>query len=108
MMAAAQNNKIEISKLICSAPSYVQLKPSFHSSRPIASLAGIYPHSHVAVAFAGTVRRVLSLAYDCLWCAQSRAKRGKRDCGVYLPDLEHKRPPDMPPGMVKLRLVVSK
>ena len=26
---------------------------------------------------------------------------------VYLPDLEHKRPPDLPPGMVKLRLVKS-
>jgi hypothetical protein len=25
-----------------------------------------------------------------------------------LPDVEHRRPPDMPPGMMKLRLVVSK
>ena len=35
-------------------------------------------------------------------------RKPRTDCGVYLPDLEHKRPPDMPPGMVKLRLVVSK
>jgi hypothetical protein len=44
-------------------------------------------------------------SYDCLWRTQSRTKRGRTDCGVYLPDLEHKRPPDLPPGMVKLRLV---
>jgi hypothetical protein len=26
-------------------------------------------------------------------------------CGVYLPDLEHPRPQDAPPSIVKLRLV---
>ena len=49
--------------------------------------------------------RLDRFSYDCLWRTQSRTKRGRTDCGVYLPDLEHKRPPDMPPGMVKLRLV---
>ena len=44
-------------------------------------------------------------SYDCLWRAQARSKKGKSACGAYLPDLEHKRPPDLPPGMVKLRLV---
>ena len=44
-------------------------------------------------------------SYDCLWRAEARSKKGKSACGVYLPDLEHKRPPDLPPGMVKLRLV---
>jgi hypothetical protein len=44
-------------------------------------------------------------SYDCLWRTQSRSKKGRTDCGVYLPDLEQPRPPDMPPGMVKLRLV---
>jgi hypothetical protein len=44
-------------------------------------------------------------SYDCLWRAEARSKKGKLACGVYLPDLEHKRPPDLPPGMVKLRLV---
>jgi hypothetical protein len=44
-------------------------------------------------------------SYDCLWRAEARSKKGKSACGVYLPELEHKRPPDLPPGMVKLRLV---
>jgi hypothetical protein len=44
-------------------------------------------------------------SYDCLWRVEARSKKGKSACGVYLPDLEHKRPPDLPPGMVKLRLV---
>jgi hypothetical protein len=43
--------------------------------------------------------------YDCLWRAEARSKKGKSACGVYLPDLEQPRPPDVPPGMVKLRLV---
>jgi hypothetical protein len=44
-------------------------------------------------------------SYDCLCRAEARSKKGKSACGVYLPDLEHKGPPDLPPGMVKLRLV---
>ena len=44
-------------------------------------------------------------SYDCLWRAEARSKKGKSACGVYLPDLEQPRPPDVPPGMVKLRLV---
>jgi hypothetical protein len=36
---------------------------------------------------------------------EAHGKRGKSGCGVYLPDLEQPRPPDAPPGMVKLRLV---
>jgi hypothetical protein len=44
-------------------------------------------------------------SYDCMWRAEARSKKGKSACGVYLPDLEQPRPPDVPPGMVKLRLV---
>ena len=44
-------------------------------------------------------------SYDCMWRAEARSKKGKSACGVYLPDLENKRPPDLPPGMVNLRLV---
>jgi hypothetical protein len=44
---------------------------------------------------------------DCLWRAEARGKRGLSSCGVYLPDLEKPRPPDKPPGVVKLRLVKS-
>jgi hypothetical protein len=52
-----------------------------------------------------TLRDLTDRFYDCLWRAQARSKKGKSACGAYLPDLEHKRPPDLPPGMVKLRLV---
>ena len=44
-------------------------------------------------------------SYDCLWRAEARSKKGKSACGVYLPDLEQPRPPDVPLGIVKLRLV---
>jgi hypothetical protein len=43
-------------------------------------------------------------SYDCLCRAEARSKKRKSTCGVYLPDLEQPRPPDAPPGMVKLRL----
>jgi hypothetical protein len=44
-------------------------------------------------------------SYDCLWRAEARSKKGRSACGIYLPDLENPRPPDLPQGMVKLRLV---
>jgi hypothetical protein len=44
-------------------------------------------------------------SYNRVWRAEARSKKSKSACGIYLPDLEHKRPPDLPPGMVKLRLV---
>jgi hypothetical protein len=44
-------------------------------------------------------------SYDCMWRAEAHGRKGKSGCGVYLPDLEQPRPPDAPPGMVKLRLV---
>jgi hypothetical protein len=44
-------------------------------------------------------------SYDCLWRMETRTKGNASNCGVYLPDLELPRPPDLPPGMVKLRLV---
>jgi hypothetical protein len=36
---------------------------------------------------------------------EAGSKKGKSADGVYLPDLEQPRPRDVPPGMVKLRLV---
>lgn len=45
-------------------------------------------------------------SYNCLWRAEARSK-GKSACIVYLPDREQPRPPDAPPGMVKLRLIKS-
>ena len=55
-----------------------------------------------------TLREVLSkFSYDCLWREESRArmKGGAAACGVYLPDLEQPKPPDLPLGMVKLRVI---
>jgi hypothetical protein len=46
-------------------------------------------------------------SYDCLWRAEARSKKGKSACGVYLPDLANPRPPDLPAGLVKLRLIKS-
>jgi hypothetical protein len=46
-------------------------------------------------------------SYDCPWRAEARSKRGTSSCGVYWPDLEMPRPPDLPPGLVKLRLIKS-
>jgi hypothetical protein len=46
-------------------------------------------------------------SYDCLWRAEARPKAGKSACGVYLPDLANPRPPDLPPGLLKLRLIKS-
>ena len=54
-----------------------------------------------------TLRELIDrFSYDCLCRAEARSKLGKSACGVYLPDLEHKRPPDLPPGLVRLRVVV--
>jgi hypothetical protein len=44
-------------------------------------------------------------SYDCLWKAEARTKGRQSSCGVYLPDLEQKRPPDLPPGLAPIRLV---
>jgi hypothetical protein len=44
-------------------------------------------------------------SYDCMWRKEAHGRKGKSGCGVYLPDLEQPRPPDKPPGLVKLRLV---
>src|SRR5580693_9009760 len=46
-------------------------------------------------------------SYDCLWRAEAHGKRGVSACGVYLPDLGQPRPPDLPPGLIRLRVVVK-
>ena len=48
-----------------------------------------------------------AISSTCLWRAEARGKRGVSACGVYLSDLEQPRPPDMPPGLVRLHVVVS-
>ena len=74
----------------------------------VCSRSGSYRLARLAAKFGPeiTLRDLTNrFSYDCLWRAEARSKKGKSACGVYLPDLEHKRPPDLPPGMVKLRLV---
>ena len=41
------------------------------------------------------------------WTALGRSalEKGKSACGTHLPDLEQPRPPDVPSGLAKLRLV---
>jgi hypothetical protein len=36
-----------------------------------------------------------------------RMAREASACGVYLPDLDQPRPPDLPPGLARLRVVAS-
>jgi hypothetical protein len=85
--------------------------PSNLSSRiacRVCSRSGSYRLARLAAKYGPeiTLRDLTErFSYDCLWRAETRSKKGKSACGVYLPDLEPKRPPDLPPGMVKLRLV---
>jgi hypothetical protein len=74
----------------------------------VCSRGGSYRLARLAAKFGPeiTLRDLLQrFSYDCLWRAEARSKRGQSACSVYLPDLEQPRPPDKPPGMVKLRLV---
>jgi hypothetical protein len=74
----------------------------------VCSRSGSYRLARLAAKYGPeiTLRDLMErFSYDCLWRAEARSKKGKSACGAYLPDLEHKRPPDLPPGMVKLRLV---
>ena len=40
---------------------------------------------------------------DCPWRKDGAA--GNKGCGVYMPDLPAQVPPDLPPGMVRLRVI---
>jgi hypothetical protein len=76
----------------------------------VCSRNGAYRLARLAAKFGPEIslRDLLDrFSYDCLWGAAARSKKGKSACGVYLPDLEQPRPPNMPPGLVRLRLVVG-
>ena len=71
----------------------------------VCSRRGSYRLARLAAKFGpeSSLRDLLdSFTYDCLWRAEARSKSA---CGVHLPDLEQPRPPDAPPGVVKLRLI---
>jgi len=44
-------------------------------------------------------------SFDCLWRSEARSKGGVSSCGIYLPDLESGRPPDLPPGAFRPKLI---
>ena len=76
----------------------------------VCSRNGVYRLARLAAKFGPEIglRDLLDrFSYDCLWRAEARSKKSKSACGVYLPDLEQPRPPDLPPGLVRLRVVVS-
>ena len=76
----------------------------------VCSRNGAYRLARLAAKFGPEIglRDLLDrVSYDCPWRAEARGKRRVSACGVYLPDLEQPRPPDMPPGLVRLRVLVS-
>jgi hypothetical protein len=75
----------------------------------VCSRSGSYRLARLAAKFGPeiTLRDLTDRSYDCLWRAEARSKAGKSACGVYLPDLANPRPPDLPPGLLKLRLIKS-
>lgn len=73
---------------------------------------GQYRLARLAAAFGAeaTAMEVLDdLTRDCAWRLDRARKRkpGLGNCGVYLLDLRSGRPPDLPPGAVRLRLVAG-
>jgi hypothetical protein len=78
-----------------------------HIACRVCSRSGSYRLARLAAKYGPeiTLRDLTDRFPTIAWRAEARSKKGKSACGVYLPDLEHKRPPDLPPEMVKLRLV---
>jgi hypothetical protein len=77
----------------------------------VCSRNGAYRLARLAAKFGPEIslRDLLDrFSFDCLWRAEAHGNRGVSACGVYLPDLEQLRPPDLPPGLVRLRVVASK
>ena len=70
---------------------------------------GTYRLARLAAKFGPetTLRDLLDqLSYDCMWRAERRGKaKDAATCAIYLPDLEQPKPPDLPSGMVKLRVI---
>jgi outer membrane protein OmpA-like peptidoglycan-associated protein len=68
------------------------------SNRPPDCGGGAYRLARAAAKFGPEIcpRDLLDrFSYDCLWRAEARGKRSVSACGVYLPDLEQPRPPEL-------------
>ena len=48
---------------------------------------------------------LVRLSYDCPWHGEARNKAENEQCEAYFLDLERQTPPDLPPGLMPLRLV---
>jgi hypothetical protein len=74
----------------------------------VCNRSGSYRLARLAAKFGPEISlRDLTDRFSCDLHVAGRGavKEAQVACGVYLPDLEYSRPPDAPPGMVKLRLV---
>ena len=73
------------------------------------SRRGSYRLARLAAKFGPetTLRDLLDrFSTDCIWREDRRGKaKDSATCGIYLPDLEQPKPPDLPPGLVKLRVI---
>lgn len=48
---------------------------------------------------------LVRLSYDCPWHGEARNQASNEQCEAYFPDIERRTPPDLPPGLMRLRLV---
>ncbi len=48
---------------------------------------------------------LFQLSFDCMYRADDRTRGDARGCGIYLLDLDQPRPPDLPPGMARLKIL---
>lgn len=73
---------------------------------------GQYRLARLAATFgaeATAIEVLAALTQDCAWRFDRARQRkpGLGNCGVYLLDLRSSRPPDLPPGAMRLRLVAG-
>lgn len=69
---------------------------------------GAYRLARLAAKFGSEMRLddlVVRISYDCPWRGDDRNKAAAERCEAYLPDLERRTPPDLPPGLMRLQLV---
>jgi hypothetical protein len=77
-------------------------------ARRVCSRNGAYRLARLAAKFGPeSASATSSNDFPTTACGARRPGPNRQVCGVYPPDLEQPRPPDLPPGLVRLRVVVS-